>query len=103
MIHGGVRWTCTPPRARWRTGSQCRENLFDLRAPYRPDQARQGAHARRVRPQGVLAAKGLITQYEVLKGTLRTTFMWRRRSSATAALSAVRRNSTVPIAASSVS
>src|SRR6266581_4306157 len=35
-----------PPRARWRAGSQCREDLFNLRAPYRPDQARQGAHAR---------------------------------------------------------
>ena len=42
-----------PPRARRRAGAQCREDLFDLRAPYRPDQARQGAHAGGIRPQGV--------------------------------------------------
>jgi hypothetical protein len=46
-------------------GRYRREDLFHLRAPYRPDQARQGAHAGRVRPQ---SAEGLITQYEVLKG-----------------------------------
>src|SRR5258706_573956 len=46
-----------PPRARWRAGPQCRENLFDLRAPYRPDQTRQGAHARGIRPQGVSCRK----------------------------------------------
>ena len=53
-----------------RAGRHRREDLFHLRAPYRPDQARQGAHAGRVRPQSLPRRKraGLITQYEVLKG-----------------------------------
>jgi IS5 family transposase len=42
-----------PPRARRRAGPHCREDLFHLRAPYRPDQAGQGARAHRVRSQGV--------------------------------------------------
>src|SRR3977135_1793629 len=46
-----------PPRARRRAGAQCREDLFDLRAPYRPDQARQGAHAGGILPQGVSRRK----------------------------------------------
>jgi hypothetical protein len=34
------------------------------------------------------SAKGLVTQYEMLRGNRRTKSMWRRRSSATAASSA---------------
>jgi len=44
-----------PPRARWRASFDCREALFDLRAPYRPDQARQGADADRVSHKVFLA------------------------------------------------
>jgi hypothetical protein len=59
-----------PPRPRWRAGDQCREYLFDLQAPYRSDQARQGENAGGFGHKVFLAesAKGLITQYEVLKG-----------------------------------
>ena len=34
-----------PPCAQRRASSNCREDLFDLRAPYRPDQTRQAADA----------------------------------------------------------
>jgi len=40
------------PRAPGRASAQCREDLLDLRAAHRPDQARQGAHTGGVRPQG---------------------------------------------------
>jgi IS5 family transposase len=36
-------------KARWRASPERPENLFHFRASYRPDQARQGAHAYRVR------------------------------------------------------
>src|SRR3981189_1715654 len=42
-----------PPRSQRRTSSNCREDLFDFRASYRPHQARQSADADRVRPQGL--------------------------------------------------
>jgi IS5 family transposase len=42
-------------RALWRAGRHEREDPFHLRAPHRPDQARQGAYACRVRPQVFLA------------------------------------------------
>jgi len=85
--------------------SQCREDLF-IFEPH-TDLIKRGKVRTPVEfgHKVFLAesAKGLITQYEVLKGNQRTKFMWRRRSSATAARSAVPRNSMAQIAASSAS